>query len=625
MRIRTGITRRDFLGGVALGTTASTLSPLELFADTHKTPLGTGYPPALTGLRGSQPGSFEVAHAMAWDGKRFAQPATQTDAEYDLIVVGGGISGLASAFYWQQEKGADAKILILDNHDDFGGHARRNEFTVDGKQLIGYGGSQSIDTPGSYSPAAAKLLTDLGIFTDRFYEYFDREFADRHDLGRGFYFSQEKYGANKTLPGIDVWRDEGSHQLDAADISDYPIDENAKSALLRLVNGTHNPAADVPQADRAHWLRTRSYRDLLLNDLDMPESVYFLFRDTARGLWGVGWDALSALDAAKIGMPGTSHLNLPKSVIDAEHDEPYIFHFPDGNASVARALVRKLIDGALVGSTMEDLVLSGTDYAALDKPDNACRLRLNSTAVDVRHSASEERVDVSYVRDGKTYRSRAKHVVLACYNALIPHICEELPEHQREAIDYATKVPLVYVSVAVRNWQAFANLGMSGVNVIQPEFMHSFGLDFPVSMGGVSFTNDPAQATILHGSVTPCEPDKGLNARQQHVIGRRKLYAMTWADMESHIVGQLGGALASGGFDPERDIAGITANRWPHGYAYEYNDYSDPVDYSPSNGPHLVGAQQIGRISIANSDASAYAYVNGAIDAAYRATREQLS
>ena len=79
-----------------------------------------------------------------------------------------------------------------------------------------------------------------------------------------------------------------------------------------------------------------------------------------------------------------------------------------------------------------------------------------------------------------------------------------------------------------------------------------------------------------------------------------------------------------GGFDAERDIAGITVNRWPHGYAYEYNDYADPKEYNRYNGPHLAGAAQIGRISIANSDASAYAYVNGAIDAAWRAVGEQV-
>ena len=100
---------------------------------------------------------------------------------------------------------------------------------------------------------------------------------------------------------------------------------------------------------------------------------------------------------------------------------------------------------------------------------------------------------------------------------------------------------------------------------------------------------------------------------------------MSFDNYEDLILEQLEGALSPGGFDAERDIAGITVNRWPHGYAYEYNDLYDPPEYSPDNGPHIQGRAQIGRISIANSDASAYAYVNGAIDAADRAVNEQIA
>jgi spermidine dehydrogenase len=154
--------------------------------------------------------------------------------------------------------------------------------------------------------------------------------------------------------------------------------------------------------------------------------------------------------------------------------------------------------------------------------------------------------------------------------------------------------------------------------------MHSFGMDFPVSMGGYNFTTQPNQPTVLHGTFVPTDPDKGLKQKQQAINGRRKLYEMSFQYFEDLIVEQLDGSLGIGGFDIERDIAGITVNRWPHGYAWEYNDYSDPVEYNPYNGPHIEGRKQIGRISIANSDSSSYAYVDGAIDAADRAVNEQL-
>jgi spermidine dehydrogenase len=207
---------------------------------------------------------------------------------------------------------------------------------------------------------------------------------------------------------------------------------------------------------------------------------------------------------------------------------------------------------------------------------------------------------------------------------MLPHICSEVPAAQKQAIEYAEKVPLVYISIAVRNWNALAEMGYSSVYIPQSKYMYSFGLDFPVSMGDYQFTQNPQQPTILHGSWVPSVPEQGLCSREQHVAGRRRLYELSFEDFEQDIVAKMSGALAPGGFDAGRDIAAITVNRWPHGYAYEYNDLCDPDGFTSQNGPHVAGRAQIGRISIANSDASAYAYVNGAVDAADRAVNEQI-
>jgi spermidine dehydrogenase len=154
--------------------------------------------------------------------------------------------------------------------------------------------------------------------------------------------------------------------------------------------------------------------------------------------------------------------------------------------------------------------------------------------------------------------------------------------------------------------------------------MHSFGLDFPVSMGNYQYAQAAADPVIVHGSFAPTAPDQGLTERQQHIAGRHRMYEMTYQDFETQIIRQMSGALGGGGFDAERDIAAITVNRWPHGYAYEYNELYDPPEWTQKDGPHRIGARQVGRISIANSDAEAFAYVNGAIDAAVRAVNEQL-
>ncbi len=630
------VSRRDFLQGVALSTVAGTLlSPAELAAGVAApagtapagtAPVGTapGYPPALTGLRGSHPGSFEVAHAVAWAGQTFPRPAEPDEDGYDLVVVGGGISGLAAALFYRQQAGPEARILVLDNHDDFGGHAKRNEFVVDGRRLIGYGGSQSIDTPGSYSEASRQLLMDVGIDVQRFYRYYDRTFDQTHGLRRGLYFGNGGYGRNLALPSA-LPGFFGSSPVDAAAIvAGYPLAASERAALLRLLSGPEDPLADVSPGARVDTLRRTSYSDYLRGPLGMPEAVVTLMRDIPLGLWGVGWDALSTLEAIRLGMPGIGPVDPELVDVGGYGQEPYIFHFPDGNAGIARAIVRRLLPDAVSGTTMEDLVTAMVDYTRLDVADSRIRVRLNSTAVDVRHTANSRSVDVSYVRGGVVRMARGRHVVLACYNAMIPHLCPELPSEQRDAIGYAEKVPLVYTSMAVRHWRPFAELGIGSFHVPQPRLMHSFGLDFPVSMGDYAFTAAPDQPTVLHGSWAPAAPDRGLTAREQHAIGRRRVYELSFAEFEADIVATLDGALGPAGFDVERDLAAITVNRWPHGYAYEYNDYSDPAGWGPENGPHVAGRAQIGRISIANSDAAGYAYVNGAVDAAHRAVNEQL-
>ena len=626
MTDKLNISRRDFMNGVALSVAAgSAISPLELLAMSGEGQSGSPYPPGLSGLRGSHAGSFEVAHAISWGEASWPRPATQTDDDYELVVVGGGISGLSAAFLYRQQVGPDARILILDNHDDFGGHAKRNEFDVDGKKLIGYGGSQSIDTPGHYSAVAAQLLKDVSIDTERFYDYYDREYFSKHGLRRGIYFSEEKYGADSVHLNITQMFGSADNIDVKTAVDGYPLADESRKSLINLVTGDTDYLDGKSREEKIALLRSTSYTDYLWKYAGVTKEAAMLYRDAIKGFWGIGWDALSALEGFRLGMPGTENLGIGElEGAPPGRDEPYIFHFPDGNAGVARSLVRKLIPAAVPGSTMEDLVRSRVDYGLLDRDSNDTRIRLNSTAVDVRHSENNRHVDVTYVRGGQPHRVRGKHAILACYNDIIPHLCPEVPEKQREAIAYATKVPLVYISVAVRNWKAFEKLGMESIYIPQGTMMHSFSMDFPVSMGGYQYTQNSDEPTVIHGTYVPTVPDQGMTAREQHVAGRRKLYELAYVDFERDIVRQMSGALAGGGFDAERDIAAITVNRWPHGYAYEYNDYSDPADYGPKKGPHLAGAAQIGRISIANSDASAYAYVNGAIDAAARAVSEQI-
>jgi spermidine dehydrogenase len=311
-----------------------------------------------------------------------------------------------------------------------------------------------------------------------------------------------------------------------------------------------------------------------------------------------------------------------RDTIPNQEAEKYFFHFPDGNASIARLLVRQLIPDAVPGSSAADVVLARANYAVLDRPSSSVRIRLNSTVVKVRHRgspASAKEVEISYARGGKVYTVRAAHTILACWHVVIPYLCDELPERQKKALSAAAKVPLLYSNVALRNWTALEKLG--ACSVYSPGCYHSrFNLDLPVSIGGYECPHRPDESVVIHMLRTPCQP--GLPARDQHRIGRMELFATRFETMERNIRDQLARTLGAGGFDPVRDLAAITVNRWPHGYAYEYNSLWDDFWLEGGETPCEVARQPFGRIAIANADAGAYAYTDGAIDQAYRAVGE---
>ena len=624
MKRLSSITRRDFLGGVSLPVAAG-LAPAALFG-CGRNPQGGSYngpyPPALTGMRGSHAGSFETAHALAWEGKTWPRPEIQTDADYDLVVIGGGISGLASAHFWRRRASENARILILDNHDDFGGHAKRNEFDVDGEKLIGYGGSQSLDGPHSWSKVVQDLVKEIGVDVEKFYDYFDRDFYARRNMRTGLYLNKAHYGEDKLIDEpYALWGFAPSEEKAKAAIGAIPWPENARAKLMELALSPSDYLAGKPVSEKIDLMRRISYEQFLLQHAGASEDIVELLRRSITGLWGVGWDALSALEGARIGMPGTAGLGIEGAIPEPyENDDPYIFHFPDGNASVARLLMRALRPDVLPGSTMEDALMAKARYDLLDMADAPVRVRLGATAVEARNL--DGGVDVAYVKDGEAFRVRGKNAIYAGYLHMLPFISPEIGEVQREAVETLEKIPLVYVNVALRNWRAFEKAGYH--RLYSPQgFFESIALDFPVSMGGVKFSRSPNDPIIAHLQHVPTEA--GLTEREQHRAGRAKLYEMTFEDFEIQIVEQMTGMLGPYGFDAARDIAGITVNRWPHGYAYEYNELYDPWTWSPAYGPHVTARAPLGRMSVANSDASALAYVQGAIDAADRAVNELLA
>ena len=612
------ITRRDFVNGFAVGSagawaaTRSALAALDGAKATAKE-VAASYPPGLTGLRGSHEGSFEAGHRLR-DGAYASMSGAEDSGEvYDLVVVGGGLSVLSGAHFYRQALGGDPSVLILDNHDDFGGHAKRNEFTHGDRTWIGYGGTMSIVSPFPYSYAAKALVRDLGIEVERSSEFQDSDVYA--GLGSATFFDRETFGADKLVvgPGDGSWEEF---------FGKAPFSEGARRDLVRIHTANRDYMSDLGRVEKHTRLARTSYQDYLLEVAKVsPEAIKFFLGRGYRNNKRV--DTLPALEAAQGGAPGFDGLDLALEP-RWSGSRNYRFHFPDGNATIARLLINRLVPAALPGDhDMQSVLQAPLHYDRLDQEGAAVRMRLDSTVVRVEHEGEPEHADwvrIAYVRDGNLVRVRARNCLLACWNHVVPYLVPDLPQEQKDALGYAVKVPMMYTNVFIRNWRAFKELGVSRLSY--PAMYHtSCRLDYPVSMGGYECTQSPDDPIVLHLVRNPNAP--GMPRKDQQRAGMLDMLTTPFEEIELQTRDQLTRALGGGGFDPAEDILAITANRWPHGYAYTYDTLADP-DVPDADRPHVVGRKPFGQIAIANADAGAAAYTNVAIDQADRAVQELM-
>ena len=623
------ISRRDFINGVT-ATVALAATPSSMVSSSISAALeqSSSYPPALTGMRGNHDGSFDAAHKLAMQG--ITEWGTATDSKeniYDLIIVGGGISGLAAAHFYRKKK-PDARILILDNHDDFGGHAKRNEFQVGDKTVLGHGGSQTMVNPRSYPKAARMLLTDLGIDLDKFDTAYDQQFYQKHGLRSGLHFDRKRWGVDKTVPlEISLLEDyipvAKTEQTLLQSLAQMPISDKARQQLHKLMTRKGDVTANIPDEQKWRYLSSISYKKFLVDHVGITEQDVFdilqnLTSDSGRTI--DTQNAFSALYYA--GMPGWAISGLA-GYYDVEY-EPYICHFPDGNASIARMLVRSMIPNVASGNTMEDIVQAKFDYSQLDRDDNSVNIRLNSTVVHVKHD-HDSQASVTYVRNNASYEVKGKHVILACYNSMIPHIFPALPEAQKAALKSQVKLPVLYTNVLIKNWQAWKKMGIGAIYSPSAFHVHSF-LNFPVSLGGYQFAKSEHEPVIIQMQHFPTLNVTAVEPRQRNRIARYELLNKTFTDIERETRLQLNSMMAEGGFDAATDILGITVNRWSHGYSYLYDSLTETMydDWNDPRYPHMIARKQYKNISIANSDSNAIALLEDAIEQGFRAANEQI-
>ncbi|MEE4161022.1 MAG: NAD(P)-binding protein [Woeseiaceae bacterium] len=602
------ITRRDFLNGVSVAIGAALLPA----CGTREEPLAelasAYYPPASTGMRGAHPGSFEVAHAAA-QGKRWTPgPASE---HYDLVIVGAGISGLTAAYIYRRDIDPAARILVLDNHDDFGGHAKRNEFSHEGRTFIGYGGTMLIEAPKTYPDVSMQVLRELGIDTGRRAEFHHDGLFETHGAGPCSFFDRETFGADYLATGSLGYSEA---------IEDAPLTAEGKEQFERLFADEEDYLAGMSPEERREVLEAHSWREFLEKYGGFGDEVLTFVQKWPHGVWSIGADALPAWMAWLQGYPGFAGMDIGRGELHEEEAE--YFRFPDGNATVARLLVRKLVPDAAPGNTMEDIVTAHFDYSTLDRPDNRVRIRLESTVVDLRHRGGslDAEVDVTYVKGGEARTVSADKVVFAAYHAMLPHICPDVPARQAEALDASVRSPLVYTNVLIRNWRSLAELGIERA-YCPGSFFQTVMFTHAVSYGDYRFSVSPDEPVILHLSHIPLEP--GLPPAEQFRAGRRKLLETPFETFERNVRDQLGRMLGPAGFDPASDVLGITVNRWPHGYAYSVDPGTGDVAWWPEWWPHertpwVDAREPIGNIVIAGTDAASNAMTESAIEEAHR-------
>ncbi len=612
------ITRRDFIHDVGITALGVTL-PLPAFT-AQQSDGAVYYPPTLTGLRGSHPGSFEVAHALARLGKHFENPRV-LDERYDLVVVGAGMSGLAAAWFHRKLHGAQSRILILDNHDDFGGHAKRNEFHQRGPMRLAWGGTVNMEYP-KYSDVAIGLIRELGIDIPRLRKNFDFNWlGTQHGLAPALLFDSATYGRDVMLRGLTL------NSLEPADLAShvdaFPLPADARAKLKAFLLADRDVLQGKSPAEREAWMHRTRYSDFLRVHFGLPDAAIQIFSNAPAGYWGVPAEDLSVAECVWSGLPGAhviGGLNGP-----GEDDvDRNVAMFPDGNSSIARLFVRSLVPVSFpdmpADADPHSIVTARLDYSALDQPASPVRLRLNSTVVHAANVADSAGVTIDYVQAGQLMRVRAKQSVLACYNMMIPYVVPDLPQAQKAALAQCVKRPMLVVNTVLRDGQALKNLGIKGAQ-LPGSFLQDLFLVTGINVGDYRPVWRPEDACVMQSFAAFTAPFAELSVADQSRAARARMLGLSFEDYEREVRRVLNSLLSPGGFDAARDVLAITVNRWPHGYARDHLDLED-ADWNVEPGPEVIGRQRFGRIAIANSDAGADAYTHIAFDQAWRAVNE---
>lgn len=576
------ITRRDFVNGALAGSGAALLAGCGGSAGGGDGPLSpsgstwTGYGGVgdYAWSNGNTQAVVDAAHGI----RDHSYPDTAVrpiDETVDLVIVGGGFSGMTAAYEFSKRGGAGRTCLLLENHPIIGGEAKQNEFIVDGRRLTAPQGSNGgLLLKGNYVRGSYGG-DDYDVYTDYYREFGLPTQLDLEPLAGGAErYDIPNYHFGPMAPGSEGGYETGYHfpghgwvRNPARDgFANTPWPATAKRAMDDFVHNRRNIPSSISNAEA--WLDTVTYYDLL-DRLGYGEQVRrYIDPYMAVANFGVGGGAISAYAAKRLGLPGTT-LPPEQQTPDHSYDGAAnigVISFPGGNAAILRTMLARMIPGAVGGDGSIAANASGPiDFTKLDRPGAPVRIRLGSTAIDVRHEgdpASAEHVLVTYARDGKLHRVRAKSVVMASGGWVNRNIVSDLSADHAAAYREFHYGPVMTANVALRNWRFLDKLG-----IIAARWFEGLGWHVGVRRNVALDSKEPLSPDgpiVLTFYIPFLRPD--LPASAQGPAARMQLLSTSYADLEGQIRRQMTEMFGVAGFDARRDIAGIILNRWGHAF-----------------------------------------------------------